>query len=137
MKTSESDVVLLSSLNSFRLETSELLRVINATIESHKNRRRSDIMLAIATITDFNWSSNKATAILVRLRALAKMAEKNELRHWILADETDFAPTIAHRVLISAAAEHPLSLRDGNFVFEKESFLRKVLQLAEPEGRLQ
>jgi hypothetical protein len=54
-------------------------------------------MGTIAAIKNRSYSS-KATAITIRLQALAKLAEKNELRHWILA-ETDFSPTmpIEHR----------------------------------------
>ena len=36
--------------------------------------------------------------------------------------------------LISAAANHPLSIINGDITFEKESFLRRILELAEPEG---
>jgi hypothetical protein len=136
MKSSESDLNQLSDLNSVNLKTSELLRVIEVTVKSRKGGRRGHIMGTIATIRNLSYSS-KATAIIARLQALARMAEKGELKYWILAEETDFSPTIAHRALISAAARHPLSLRNGEFVFERESFLSKVLELAEPEGNLQ
>jgi hypothetical protein len=136
MKSGESDLNLLSDLNSVSLRSSELLRVIEATAKIRKGSRRGHIMGTIATIKNRSYS-NKATAIILRLQALAKLAEKNELRHWILAEETDFSPTMAHRALISAAAKHPLSLINGDFVFERDSFLRRVLELAQPEGSLQ
>jgi hypothetical protein len=44
-------------------------------------------------------------------------------------------PTIALKAMISAAAYHPLSLINGDVLFEKESFLRKVLEFAEPQGK--
>jgi hypothetical protein len=137
MKPTDSDLYLLSVLNSVSLKTSELLRVVKATIKAHEEGKPHHVMGAIATIKNFSGNSNKVTAIVFRLQALAKMVEKNELRYWILANETGFSPTIAHRALISAAARHPLSFINGDFVFEKEPFLRSVLELAEPEGRMQ
>jgi hypothetical protein len=135
MKKSESDLQLLNIVNSVILKTSELLKVIRATTEFREggNNRR----VAIASIRSFRGSSDKATAVILRLQALAKMAEKNELEHWVLASQTPFSPMIAHRALISATARHPLSLVNGDFVFEKEAFLRSVLELAKPEGRVQ
>ncbi len=135
MNSSESDLNQLSDLNSVNLQASEVLRVIKATVKNYKGSRRGHIMGTMATSKNLSYSS-KATAIIIRLQPLAKLAERNE--HWILVErKTDFSPTIAHRALISPAAKHPLSLINGDFIFERDSFLRTVLELAQPEGALQ
>jgi len=37
--------------------------------------------------------------------------------------------------MVSAAASHPLSLINGDVLFEKVLFLRRVLEFAEPQGK--
>jgi hypothetical protein len=39
------------------------------------------------------------------------------------------------KALVSAAADHPLSIINGDVLFEKESFLRRILEFAEPQGK--
>ncbi len=134
MKSNEPDLNLLSELNSISLKTSELMRVIKATMKMHKNDHPRPSLGTISIVKDFGWSSNKAAAIVIRLQALAKMAEKNELRNWIVADETAYSSTIAYKAIIAATAKHPPTLVDGDSAFEKEPFLHRVLELAEPEG---
>jgi hypothetical protein len=89
----------------------------------------------MTTIRLFNNSPEKAKAIIFRLQALAMMIEKDELGDWILGYGTSMMPTIAQKALVSAAADHPLALINGDVSFEKESFLRRVLEFAEPQGK--
>jgi hypothetical protein len=77
----------------------------------------------------------KAKAIIFRLQALATMIEKDELGDWILGYGTSIMPSVVQKALVSAAANHPLSIINGDVSFEKESFLRSVLELAEPQGK--
>jgi hypothetical protein len=41
---------------------------------------------------------------------------------------------VAHRALVSTAAVYPLSLINGDMMFDKESFLGRILELVEPDG---
>ena len=62
------------------------------------------------------------------------MIENDELKNWLMADGGSVMPAIAHKALVSAAAIHPLSVINGEIAFEKESFLRRLLESAEYEG---
>ena len=63
------------------------------------------------------------------------MIANDELGDWILGYGTSIMPTIALKAMVSAAAYHPLSIINGDVLFEKESFLRRVLEFAEPQGK--
>ena len=135
MKQSDSNLILLETINSISVKSSELLSVTRDTTNfRQKGKRRR---LVIASIRRVRGNSQKAAAIMIRLQALASMAEKNELSPWIRVNNPGFSPSTAYRALISAAAQHPLSLIEGDFTFEKVSFLRSVLELAKPAGLLQ
>ena len=77
---------------------------------------------------------DKAEAILIRLQALSIMIENDELKNWLLTEDARVMPAIAHKALVSAAAAHPLSMINGDIIFEKESFLQMTLELAETAG---
>jgi hypothetical protein len=82
-------------------------------------------------------NSDKAAAIMIRLNVLARMADNGDLYPRMAANDPGFSPSVAYKALTSAAVQHPLSLIDGDFIFDRESFLRSVLELAKPAGLLQ
>jgi hypothetical protein len=133
MKQSDSNLILLEFVNSIRVKKSDLLSVIRDT--ANFRQRGKHCRFVVAGIGRGN--SDKAAAIMIRLQALARMADTGDLCPWIVANDPGCSPSVAYRALTSAAMQHPLSLIDGDFIFEKESFLRSVLELAKPAGLLQ
>jgi hypothetical protein len=61
------------------------------------------------------------------------MMERNELKYWMQPGSSTFTKT-GQWAVIAAVTHHPLSLVNGEITFEKESFLRKVLEAAESVG---
>jgi hypothetical protein len=125
---------LLGDLNAVRLREDELREVIKATIEAYAKGESQKLTGVIVAMQLFNNTPDKAKAIIFRLQALGLMIQNNELKNWIRTDGTSVAPIIVQKALVSATAEHPLSIIGDDILFEKESFLRRVLELAEPEG---
>jgi hypothetical protein len=135
MKSSPLDSNLISDINAVSLKEEELSKVLAAAIKAKEEGETNNWTGIITTIRLFNDSPEKAKAIIFRLQALAAMIEKNELGDWILGDGTGIMPAIAQKALVSAAAHHPLSVINGDVLFEKESFLRRIIELAEPQGK--
>jgi hypothetical protein len=123
----------VSYLNAVKLEEEDVVEAIGVAIDAYDSGECHLMTGVITTMQLFVTAPHKARAIIFRLQALAIMLEKNELRNWIQADGATVAPA-AKKALISAVADHPLSLIDGDISFEKESFLQRVLEFAEPEG---
>ncbi len=121
---------LVRNLNAVKLNEEELFDAIGLATDAYDNGDCHLMTGAITTVQLYAHAPEKAKAIIFRLQALSLLIEDNELSNWIRMDETCFATPMAKRALISAAAEHPLALIDGDILFEKESFLRKVLELA-------
>jgi hypothetical protein len=134
MKEDASDPGSIDDLNAVVLREEELLRVINDTGWAHEMGICSMMTGWVASKKLYDEAPHKAKAILSRLQALSVLIENDELRNWMLADGAGVAPKIAHKALLSAAAHHPLSIINGEITFEKESFLRKILELSEHEG---
>jgi hypothetical protein len=134
MKPSEPDQNLVNDLNAVVLKEEELFKVINDANRAHEIGICPIMTGRIAEKKLYEETPDKAKAILIRLQALSAIIKNDELKNWLLADAIRVVPTIAHRALVSAAADHPLSIINGDIAFDKESFLRRILELAEPEG---
>ncbi len=130
----EPSIELVRDLNAVKLKKEDLFLAIKASSDACQNGDCHVMTGAITTMQLFVAEPNKAKAVVFRLQALGLMIENNDLKNWIRADGISPAPIISKRILVSAAAEHPLSLIDGDILFEKESFLQRVLELAEPES---
>lgn len=134
MKPSASELNSIDDLNAVALREEELFIIIN------KAKWASEIgmcpmMTGLVTIKKlFDEIPEKAKAIIYRFQALSMMIENDELKNWLMADGGSVMPAIAHKALVSAAAIHPLSVINGEIAFEKESFLRRVLESADYEG---
>ena len=133
MKPSASDLESIDELNAVVLSKEEVFKVLDYARWTH-DIGVCDAMMGALTIKKlFEDSPNKAKVILFRLEALAVMMENNELRNWLNADGSSVTPA-AQKALMAAATEHPLSVINGDIAFEKESFLRRILESAEAEG---
>jgi hypothetical protein len=124
----------INSLNATGLEEKDLSKVIDDVIWAHEVGMGSLMSGWIVTKRLYEEIPDKAEAILARLKALSAMIRNGELDSWLLGDTSGVPPAIANKAIVSAAAVHPLTVVDGDIVFEKESFLRMILELAEPEG---
>ncbi len=124
----------LSDLNAVRVKEEDLSKVLVAAKRAQQEGETDDWMGILTTIRLFNNSPEQAKAIIFRLQALATMIANDELGDWILGYGTSIMPSIALNAMVSAAADHPLSIINGDVLFEKESFLRRVLEFAEPQG---
>jgi hypothetical protein len=132
MKSGAPDQNLLDALNAIELKEEELSEVIDNVRLVHEMGASSPTDW-IAQEGLYEQVPYKAKAILTRLHALSAIMENNELKRWLLADEASIMPA-AHKALVSAVANHPLSIINGDIAFEKESFLQRMLELVEPEG---
>jgi hypothetical protein len=128
---SESD---LSALNAVVLKEAELFSVIDEFEKLREIGICSKLAGSIVENRAYEENPEKAKAILVRLEVLSMMIENDELKDWLSDENIGVMPAIANKALIAAAAKHSLSIIDGDTTFEKRSFLRRVLELAEPEG---
>jgi hypothetical protein len=133
MESGAPDRNLIDALNAIDLNEEELFEVIKNVRLVHKVGAGSQEVGEIAQKEIYEKIPSKTQAILTRLQALSVMIENNELNRWLLADGASITPA-AHKALVSAAANHPLSIINGDIAFEKESFLQKILELVEPEG---
>jgi hypothetical protein len=134
MKLSKAETALIDELNSVKLKARELLKVID---EINLDRALGVCPRTLGVITRkklYEEIPDKAGAILARLEALSAMIENNEVQNWFVSDGSRVMHAVAQKALLSAAANHPLSIINGGITFEKESFLRMTLELAEPEG---
>jgi hypothetical protein len=125
----------LSNLNTVHVKEEDLSKVLSAARRAQEEGETNNWTGILTTIGLFNNSHEQAKAIIFRLQALARMISSDELGDWILSYGTTMMPTVALKALVSAAAHHPLSIINGDVLFEKESFLRRVLEFAEPQGK--
>jgi hypothetical protein len=67
------------------------------------------------------------------MNALARVVNKASLKGWTIPGSRD-GGIFTESAVFAAAAEHPLIERGNDFVFDRKSFLNRVLEVAEPEG---
>ena len=125
----------LRDLNSVRVKEEDLSKVLAAARRAQEESETNDWTGILTTIRLFDNSPEQAKAIILRLQALATMIANDELGDWIHGYGTSIMPAISLKALVSAAADHPLSIINGDVLFEKESFLRRILEFAEPQGK--
>jgi hypothetical protein len=133
MESGAPDQNQLDTLNAIELNEDELFEVINKVGLVTEPGASSLTKGWIAQKELCEKVPERTKAIMTRLHALSSMMENDELKRWLLADGTSLMPA-AHKALISATANHPLSIINGNIEFEKESFLQRILELVEPVG---
>ena len=121
-----------AQLNSVRITIDDLLFV---TEEVHKLppedrdwEGRLHLMVRL-----FKGEPDKAMAIEKRLVAMSTLVASGSLPHWALPEAPDGSVNIAEPVWLATATE-PLLLTERDAYFEPESFLERVLSLAEPDG---
>ncbi|MEW6330271.1 MAG: hypothetical protein AB1560_02320 [Pseudomonadota bacterium] len=96
-----------------------------------ESRNLETLMYIIAR--RFKNEPQKAGAVLLRMQALAGLLIKEGVPSWTLPQQPDGAIPTQESVL-AAAAVQPLIEVGNNVTFEREPFLKKVLELSETEG---
>ncbi len=124
----------IDDLNTVVLKEEELFRVIDDYRTVRDIGACPGVTGRLAESRLHQENPERAEAILARLHALSRMIENEDLKSWLPVDGICVMPSIANKALISAAAKHPLSIINGGITFERESFLRRILESAETEG---
>ena len=127
---------MVNALNSIKLHEEDLFEAIHAATDAYEKGECHLMTGVIPTMQLFITAPDKAKAVIFRLQALGLMMENDEINNWIQLDGARALSATLQSAMIAAAAEHPLSLIDGDISFEKESFFRRVFELAEPQGIL-
>jgi len=81
----------------------------------------------------FSGEPDKALAIDARLTAMARLIRAGALPGWALPTAPDGSTQISEPVLLATATE-PLILGEHDASFDRQSFVRRVLELATPDG---
>jgi len=81
----------------------------------------------------FNKEPQKAGAVLLRIKALVRLLINEGVPGWTLPKQPD-GGTPTREWVFAAAAVQPLIEVGKDVAFERETFLKKVLELAETEG---
>ena len=95
MNPSELDQGLVNELNAVALDKEELFKFINDYDRIREIGICSKISGMMAEKKLYKETPDKAKAILVRLQSLSAMIEKDDLKNWLLTNETRVKPTIA------------------------------------------
>jgi hypothetical protein len=134
------DQSLLGELNATKISARELIEYSEECIRlipADADWRDSFVGSASIAVRLSNKDATKARALCARLTALANIT-KEGAPGWIREDRAPDGMAIINETLFAAAAVEPL-VRDteGEFRFDRESFLRRALELAERESAIQ
>ena len=125
----------LIKLNSITVANDDI-EIIANEINNHKAENFDTAAFSrLITYRYFNGNKQMADAVLFRLSAFATLSRNNDLAAWTL-DSEDNSVSI-NSAIFSAAACEPLVMINDQLSFDKESFLKKALELAKPKGRVQ
>lgn len=79
----------------------------------------------------------KAMALYARMNALARVTREGA-KGWVLDERAPDGMALVNDTMFAAAAVEPLTLdSDGEYVFDRDSFLRRVLELAASASSVQ
>ena len=122
-------------VNSVAVTTEELREVAADSAQLHRQEPQGvdTEALMILVVKRYHANSKKAFAIFSRMRALALLIGGEDVTGWTLPALADGAVPTAAAVFCAAAVE-PLIERGEELVFERATFLERVLELAEPAG---
>lgn len=123
---------LQNELNSVKITVDDLLL---ASREAHKlppDDRNWEGRLHLMSRL-FRGTPRKGLSIEHRLIAMTRLIEAGVLPGWAVPQASDGSVNIAEPVWMAAAIE-PLILGEDEAFFDQDSFLARVLSMAEPEG---
>ncbi|MEQ1597613.1 MAG: hypothetical protein ABL985_21235 [Casimicrobium sp.] len=123
---------LQNELNSVEITLDDLLQASKA-VHDLPQEDRDWQGRKIALVKLFLGQPEKAHAVETRLGAMAQLIQSGVLPMWATPVDSEGATQIAEPVWLATASE-PLILKKYDAYFDKQSFLDRVLKLAEPEG---
>jgi hypothetical protein len=128
----------LQRINAVRLTTGDVLAFLTAGAAIRRFHREDDDDGLVGVDAAYRLllkdQGEKAFALLSRLQALTLLLREG-LPGWSMPNPGADGGAIASAAVFAAAAEHPLVVRDGTYVFERATFLDRVLLKASPETR--
>lgn len=132
---SKSEDRLLARVNAVPVTADDLRAMVDASVEARRAAPEavdgeSSMFFAVRIAHN---DGNRAFALWSRMAALALLMESDGLPGWTLPNRSDDGALFAQDVLLEAAAVHPLTQHGNNLVFERETFLTRVLALSESE----
>jgi len=118
----------MERINNTPVSKDEIIEIVQEIAEREPGDRDAEGHMLVITSLHHN-NPDKGQSIYFRLEALAQFLTQEGATGWTL--ELPNGATLTQEPVFAAAAVHPLSERDGELVFERESFLKKVLELAD------
>lgn len=123
----------LDSVNNIVVSFEDLWAIAADTEDADGEDRNLEALMYIIA-RRFKTEPQKAGAVLLRMQALVRLLVNEGVPGWTLPKQPDGAiPT--QEWVFAAAAVQPLIEVGKDVAFERDAFLKKVLELAEPEGR--
>lgn len=123
----------LDRINGVKLSKRELLK-FNEAFNELPTDQRDFFGQSFLAVRLTRRRPDKAAALIFRMQALARLVCDDGARGWTLPKQPDGA-IFTKEEMFQAAALEPLIERKGEFAFEHDSFLQRVLALAEVETR--
>ena len=124
---------LLHRLNG-SLVTSEEIVEVNRTAELIHQAGKPAASNGFATITKlYRGDLDKAAAVYFRIQALARLLVEEGIPGWTLPVQPEGAIP-SEDAVFEAAATEPLVQLGGDIVFDRTSFMNKVLEFTTPLG---
>ena len=127
----------LQRLNAVELDTGDVLAFLKAGVETRRQTVRTPRHVGVGpAATRFlqREAAGKAMALLCRMQALADLLHQG-IPGWANPNSGAGVSAYSNTALFTAAAEHPLTWAGNTYAFERESFLARLLTLADPATR--
>lgn len=129
----QTDLDMVARLNTERFSADDLLEISDLVHElPPESRNWEGRMFSLAK--RFPNQHYRLMAIDCRLTAMAELIEKNALPLGVLPQAEDGSHSVSEYVFGAAALE-PLLMRGNDPFFEPQSFLRRVLELSDTDGK--
>ncbi len=133
MEPSVGDLKMLAELNAVHVKPRDVVRLVKAVTKRHVKGGDNTELAQITSVIIFQNRPDVGRAVYFRLEALARLMDQHGLKGWTMKGDEDAAEFV-NGVVFTAVAQEPLVIIDGKIAFERESFLKRILKLAEPEG---
>lgn len=132
------DIQELQRINAVRLTTGDVLAFLTAGAVMRRFHRDDDNDGLVGVDAAYRLllkdQGEKAFALLSRIQALALLL-RDGLPGWSTPNPEPGGGAIASAAVFAAAADHPLVVQDGTYVFDRATFVERVLLKAYPETR--
>jgi hypothetical protein len=124
---------MLRDINALAISALTLMEYVARSQEGRDDADSDPFMRQVATAADLSGKDHwKAGALYFRARALAKLVTQDKgAPGWTIRGENGCV--FANECVFAVAAMEPLVVADGEFAFDRQRFLDRVLELSTPE----